>query len=283
MSMIDTPAKNGRRLKMPSHFDVITPSGLRQLCRCVSQVGNEFEKKDITTLSDSPWKNEDTVARLISYAKYLGLVTETRTEHNGQPTQVFRLTPVGDELKKILLFDPEKFDSVWAEIVKSSDLYVAVSGVEDVQKYQRLPKKALERLIYNEAGSERLARRGATFVRDLLVDAGLAKLAGEDLLFSPTQQLAEQPGSVGTGSQSAPPQTAPRLVPAIERLGLGVTVLREEGHFDLTISVDEVSIELLRIAVEGLDKKLAILKSKQAKTLPSAGPALADGLGGPPA
>ena len=134
---------------MPSHFDVITPNGLRQLCRLMSKIGNEFGKKDITTLPDSPWKNEDTVARLIAYAKYLGLVTESRAEHNGEPTQTFRLTSVGDELKKTLLFEPDKFDGAWHDIVRASDLYAVASGVEDVQKYGRLPRRALERLIYN--------------------------------------------------------------------------------------------------------------------------------------
>ncbi len=280
--MIEVQTKNGRRLKMPSHFDVITPNGLRQLCRFVSKVGNEFGKKDLTTLPDSPWKNEDTVARLLSYAKYLGLVTESRSEQNGEPTQVFRLTNVGDELKKTLLFDPDRFDSAWRETVKASDLYAVVVGVEDVVKYGRLPKKALERSIYNEAGSERLARRGATFVRDLFVDTGLAKLAGDDLVFSSAEPAETLSGSTPTGMQGVPPVVPQKVGPFTERVGLGVTVLREEGHFDLTISVDEVSIELLRIAVEGLDKKLEVLKSKQAIRTPLSNLSPTDGLTGPP-
>lgn len=233
------------RLKVPSHFDMVTPKNLKRFCEVIKDLPGEFEAKHVAEAVDS-WTNLDAIGRLLSYVKYLNIVNEKRVLRENGRTQIFNLTPTGERIKKSFMFEPDEFPSIWTDVVRNSGLYQTLLSNQDVQEYGKINLPSLEKSVYEAHGakSERVAKKGAKFVSNLLKDADLADIEGNMLSFkfdTPEEEEEAQDPDLSKEGKHKPK-------------GLEVQDGNEHilspGNFEININLTKKSVHILQAYVE---------------------------------
>lgn len=139
------------KLKVPSHVELATPTNLWKFVQILPTLPDNFKKSDIANNKDFPLNNHTAISRVTAYLKYLGILTEEReimvSEGNAVKKQFFSLTEKGQRLKKTALADSENLIKAWKEIIKESELYLALTETDDFQKYNRISMTTLRKLL----------------------------------------------------------------------------------------------------------------------------------------
>lgn len=139
------------KLKVPSQMEVITHNNLWNFNKILPKLPDRFENIDISNVEEYPIKNDNLISRLLSYLKYLDIVSEERVQIDETGyrinKQFFNLTDKGKELKKTAIIDPGNLYSVWKRVLKDSELYKAITTNSEFLRYNQLSKLSLRKLL----------------------------------------------------------------------------------------------------------------------------------------
>jgi len=142
---------NNYKLKVPSQMELVTISNVRKFVDIIHQLSDTFTNSDVASIDEFPLNNEEAISRLLSYFKYLGVVTEERKKEvkDGKKINIqnFHLTDSGKELKKVALYEPDNLNKQWKYCLQNSELYKAVTQNEEYQNWNHVSKTTLRRLL----------------------------------------------------------------------------------------------------------------------------------------
>jgi hypothetical protein len=239
------------RVKVPSHFDMVTPKNIKRFCEVIKELPREFEAKDVAEAVDS-WTNLAAIGRLLSYVKYLNIVNEKRVLREDRRTQIFNLTPMGERIKKSFMFEPHEFPGIWTDVVRNSGVYQSLLNGQDIKEYGRISMASLEKTVYEAHGgrSENVAKRGARFVSNLLQDAGLAEVDGNMLSFKLETEEEKEESQEEETHEKLGAKTLPHIVQE------GHEHILSPGNFEIDINLTKRSVDILKAYVETWTKIL---------------------------
>jgi hypothetical protein len=219
MSMVEQTALGVETLEVPSDpritFEFVTGFIMK-----LPQLGREFTRESADKLEGGPGKGN--LPRILSYLKYLGLLTESRVRagKDGEDAiQKFTLTEVGKRLYyHVESGRTDKFAEVWRDHIRGHPVFQVVFQ-RKFSQHPTLTMGELQDLVYEAKGrtvSAAFARQGAEFLARMYSDAELVSYdrAGQKLSLassvpppgaSPSSQ--ESPGA--RGGQFSPPTIDP--------------------------------------------------------------------------
>lgn len=142
---------NTYKLRVPSQMDLVSITNIRKFIDIFHQLPDTFTNLDIANIKEYPLNNDDAISRLLSYIKYLGLITEERIKEikNGERVNIqnFHLTDLGKELKKVALYEPNNLDKQWKYCLQNSELYNAITQNKEYQNWNHVSKTTLRKLL----------------------------------------------------------------------------------------------------------------------------------------
>ena len=144
--MLQNETLKNVNLKLPSQFGLVTVDNIRKFTRLLPKLTDTFESTDIQNTKEYTVNNLDALARILSYVKYLGIMSERRDKKNKK--QYFDLTEDGLKLKEALLyFGEQEYEKYWREIIKKSGLYNFIVNNDEFVKYKQIPRSIFKKTI----------------------------------------------------------------------------------------------------------------------------------------
>ncbi len=259
------------QLKVPSMMGVVTTENIKKFIEILPKVPDEFENSDISNIKEYPLNYDDAIARVLSYFKYLDILTEERKSkrHEGSINyvQLFHLTDKGKELKQTAIINPTGLFEKWKEILKSSELYYSLTNNEEFNNYGHISKVALRKLIINSFSKnvknpkDRIDK-AENYIIKFLQDFDLFYLEKDFL--KPVQQSKIATVSNDNSSGEIPISTlgnlkdnkqASILSNKNKQIQTGFINIQSEGHFDLNIKRNQRSLKILKGYIEALENE----------------------------
>lgn len=150
--MVKDDIKRDYKLKVPSAMEVITPENMWLFNKyALPKLPDTFENTHIAEIEEFSIKNDNLLSRLLSYLKYLEIVSEERVKRTEYDeiisTQQFHLTEKGKKLKRSAIIDPDNLYKTWRQVLIDSELYKAIVTSDDFKQYNKIPKITIRKLI----------------------------------------------------------------------------------------------------------------------------------------
>jgi len=249
-----------RKLVIPSDPSKVTVENLWRVLNVIVKIGRTFQNEDIAKHPDSPYTDKIALGRILSYLKYLGVITESRERSQmkeGKPeiVQKFKVTDAASKLYYFLQ-DGRRDDAMseWANLIKSHVLFRSIRD-ELLSSSSKTTIRELQDAVWRAYGGKHQStfyRNGAEFIAELLDNAGLVEFNRSSGLVS----LIERPGKeepveevVSTPRPTRGPPVGPDFVE-----------FSYEGLY-LKIKPDPVKIELAKGILELLEKQIQAKKT----------------------
>lgn len=256
-----TTDKSGS-LVIPSDPSKVTVENLWRVMNVITRIGRTFQKEDITGHPDSPYTDKIAIGRILSYLKYLGIITETREkgereEGKAQRIQKFAVT---DKAQKFyyLLQDGRKESAMteWSKFMMDHDLYKIITK-ELLTQTKKTTIRELQDVIWKAYGGKHRSsfyRNGAEFIAELLSNANLVDFDRSSGLISLKEHLAEKELPSKFVVEHPPELSGPPIGPNFMEFSY-------EGLY-LKIKPDRENIELAKGVLGVIEKRLETKKKK---------------------
>jgi hypothetical protein len=249
------------KLKLPSQFGLVTVDNIRKFTRLLPKLTDTFENTDIVNTKEYTVNNLDALARILSYVKYLGIISERRDKKNKR--QYFDLTEDGLKLKEALLyFGDQEYEKHWKELIKKSDLYTFIITNEEFVKYKQIPRSIFKKTIGEQLDMKENIKRisqGEDFILELLYNANLIKYDNEYIRL-PDKSVEEENETIEKQEiqqQEVSVDFTPKIQPTE-----GYTYVKDDD-FELKIKLNDLSFALLKSHLNTLELKLKSLKKEK--------------------
>lgn len=197
-------------LEVPSDPRV-TVSQIKGFIQLLPKLGREFSRNSAESLPGAPGKSN--LPRILSYLKYLGILTESRVrsgKDSEESIQRFTLTDFGKALYyHVESGRQEEFAKTWKGGIQSLPVFEVVYQAKFAQ-HPKLTMNELQDMVYeskNRSVSATWARAGAEFLASLYADAGLVEydVNGEKLTLAPgVAGTTDTPKNKPTGGHDRP-------------------------------------------------------------------------------
>ncbi len=170
------------KLSFPSHISIVNIRNMKALIKVLDKLPDEFVYTDIATISDYSVKNITAISRILTYLRYLGILIKIKRNK----TFVFCLTEIGEELKRIVINQPEKFNEKWSGALRNSELYKSLINIQEFQELGYISNSALKKIIVNSfskkvKNQDERYDKAKQFLIQLLKDANLFYFDGNCL------------------------------------------------------------------------------------------------------
>lgn len=170
------------RLDFPSHLYIVNLRNMKRLLMLSNGLPDEFECKDVTNIPQYSVNNYTAIKRILFYLFYLGILKLIKTQDGNK----FKFTSTGEELRRIVINQPEKFSEKWSEAIKKSELYSFLISTQEFQKWGFISKSGLKELIKDSFSArvkdrEERSDKALQFLIQLLEDAKLFYFDGNCL------------------------------------------------------------------------------------------------------
>lgn len=258
----DSSIKKLDTLTIPSDPSKVTVENLWRVMNVITKTGRTFRKEDITGHPDSPFTDKIAIGRILSYLKYLGIVSESRERVEGEEGKVQRIQKftVTDKAQKFyyLLQDGRKEGAMteWSKLIMDHDLYKVVTH-ELLSQVKKTTIRELQDVIWRAYGGKHLSsfyRNGAQFIAELLSNAGLVDFDRSSGLISLKEYVGEEelPAQVTVAHPTK--VTGPPIGPDFVEFSY-------EGLY-LKIKPDQTRIELAKGILDLLEAQLQTKKEE---------------------
>lgn len=260
------------KLKVPSVMEVVTITNVRKFLGLLHQLPDTFQNSDISNIKEFPLNDENAIARVLSYFKYLGVLSEERgkekVDNKEINKQCFHLTDIGKELKKTALYEPDNLNNKWTECLQKSELYKSLTENEEFKEWNHISRTSLRKLL-GESFSAR--------VKDVKerIDASeeyLINFVKEFNLFTYDGNYLKPVGETSTVSEKSAQKTPSTteledINESIEKKSIiqpskGFTSIKDDD-FELKINLNELSLALLKSHITTLELKLKSMKKQE--------------------
>jgi hypothetical protein len=263
---IQNEASKNVKLKLPSQFGLVTVDNIRKFTRLLPKLTDTFESTDIVNTKEYAVNNLDALARILSYVKYLRIISERRDKKNQK--QYFDLTEDGLKLKEALLyFGEQEYEKYWKEIIKKSDLYNFIITNDEFVKYKQIPRSIFKKTIGEQLDMKENIKRisqGEDFILELLSNANLVKYDNEYIrLPDKVVEDKEETNEKQEIQQRQQREESIGFIPEIKPTE-GFTYIKEDD-FELKIRLNELSFALLKSQLNTLELKLKSMKKQGEK------------------
>ena len=261
MSNNTTVEKSGT-LMIPSDPSKVTVENLWRTVNAITKIGRVFQKEDIAKHPDSPFTGKIDIGRVLSYLKYLGIISESREKIKDEKEKVQRIQKfmVTENAQKFyyLLQGGRKEEAMveWSNLMKDHDLYKIIVK-ELLSQTKKTTIRELQDIIwkaYEGKHQSSFYHNGAEFVAELLGNARLVEFDRSTGLISLKEYVAEKelPATVTVvhPTKVAGPPVGPDFME-----------FSYEGLY-LKIKPDRERIELAQGVLDLIEKQLQIKKEK---------------------
>lgn len=274
MSDNSTVEKSGN-LVVPSDPSKVTVENLWRTMNAITKIGRVFQKEDIARHPDSPYTGKIDIGRVLSYLKYLGIISESREkikdeEGKAQRIQKFMVTEKAQRFYYLIQGGrKEEAMAEWSNLIKDHDLYKIVAK-ELLSQTKKTTIRELQDIIWKAYGGKHQSsfhRHGAEFVAELLGNAELVDFDRSTGLISLKEYTTEK--KLVTPTVGHPTKiTGPPIGPEFMEFSY-------EGLY-LKIKPDQTRIELAKGVLSLIEKQLQAKKKKGVNEEHSVGKAEVD-------
>jgi len=254
------------KLRVPSQMDLVTTTNIRKFIGIIHQLPDTFQNSDIANIKEFPLNNEDAIARLLAYFKYLGILSEERTKGKNEDKEIniqyFHLTDVGKDLKKTAIYEPDNLNTKWIECLKKSELFKALLENEEFKEWNHISKTNLRKLL-GESFSKKVkdAKERIDSAEEYLInfvkEFNLFTYDGTYLKPVGEKSVQEQPIEMGLENIKKSMEKESSLP-----ISKGFTYIKDD-NFELKIRLDTLSLKLLEEQVKFLKTKLESMNNEQ--------------------
>ena len=248
-------------LVIPSDPSKVTVENLWRVMNVITKIGRTFQKEDITRHPDSPFTDKIAIGRILSYLKYLGIISESRERTEGKEgkvliTQKFAVTDTASKFY-YLLQDGRKEEAMteWSNLIRSQALYKIIIS-ELLSQAKKTTIRELQDVIWKAYGGKHRSsfyRNGAEFIAELLSNAGLVEFDRSSGLIS-LKEYAEKELPARVSVEHPTKVTGPPIGPEFMEFSY-------EGLY-LKIKPDQTRIELAKGILNLIEKQLQTKKEK---------------------
>lgn len=262
-------------LVVPSDASKVTVENLWRTMNAITKIGRVFQKKDIASHPDSPFTGQIDIGRILSYLKYLGIISESREKIKDKEGKVQRIQKykVTEKAQKFyyLIQSGRKEEAMaeWSNLIKDHDLYKIVAE-ELLSQTKKTTIRELQDIIWEAYGGKHQSsfyRNGAEFVAELLDNAELVEFDKSTGLISLKEYTAEK--------KLVTPTIAHPIKVAGPPIGPDFMEFSYEGLY-LKIKPDQTRIELAKGVLSLIEKQLQAKKKKTVNEEHSVGKAEVD-------
>jgi hypothetical protein len=260
------------KLRVPSQMELVTVVNVRKFVGILHQLPDKFENMDITNIKEFPLNNEEAISRLLSYFKYLGVITEERVKEIKEGKKInkqyFYLTDVGKELKKTALYEPDNINNKWIECLQKSELFKALTENEEYQNWHQVSRTNIRKML-GESFSKKVkdakeridSAEGylINFVKEFNLftyDGTYLKPVGETSIVS-EKSVQEIPSTTESEGIKESIEKESIIQPS-----KGFTYIKDDD-FELKIKLNPLSLQLLKKQIEILDIKIESMTRKE--------------------
>jgi len=236
-------------IELPSDPNVVTVNNIWKILFLIPKIGRVFQKEDIIKSEKSPLKHPLSVARVLSYLKYLKILEEER-----KPKQKFKIKK-NDDINSLYYFLQCERDSdariVWKKILSNHDLFLFLRDKLLTKQGNPTIVELQDELQKIKTGVRaEYLKRGALFIAKLLDDAGLIRF---DEPKGMIYKLEEKPSE----EKLLPKEIIPELEEEIDRedkrlFPLRITAKTDKFEFDIQ---NETDWEIVEAIVKSLKTK----------------------------
>jgi hypothetical protein len=252
-------------LIIPSDPSKVTVENLWRVMNIITKIGRTFQKEDITGHPDSPFTDKIAIGRILSYLKYLGIVSESRERTEGEEgkaysTQRFTVTDTASKFY-YLLQDGRKEEAMveWSNTMRNHDLYKIVFK-ELLSQSKKATVRELQDIIWKAYGGKHRSsfyKNGSEFVAELLSNAGIIEYDRSSGLIYLREYIKEKELPTRVTVAHSTEATGPPIGPDFLEFSY-------EGLY-LKIRPDQIRIELAKGLLNLIEKQLQTGKEKTVK------------------
>lgn len=249
-------------LKIPSDLRVVKVESLWKVIASLRQAGDKMEIDFVTEKDNFSPTEKGGMNRILSYLKYLGLLSESRESKTVDGKKInLQYFYISDDARKLsskmALGREDEVNGIWAKILRNSTLYIVLSTYY-LEKYGEITKYGLESLI-EEAYEHKLRpeqiKDGAQFIIDLFKSKGVLEYdASAEALRLPTDNIeapteTEEKGKIIEGTRKEITGEIPKNIPKNQERRMeeirGVKIMDWRPEIYIEVLPCEKSIKLL--------------------------------------
>ena len=260
------------KLRVPSQMNIATIENINKFINIIHDLPDPFENSDVVNHKGYPLNNDDNVSRVLSYFKYLDILTEERDKVEKDSIvlnkQYFHLTDKGIELKETALYHPNKIEEKFKEILLESELYKSLVENQEFEKWGYITKGTLRKML-GESFSAKVKnlRDRVDIAEDYIVEFlryyNLFTLEGNNLKpISKVKKTLQKDEDVNIEGETHEDDLNHSNKNEREiKPKQGHTYIKDDD-FELNIRVNDLSLALLKSHLTTLELKLKSMKKE---------------------